>query len=334
MSTNKHAAIRYKALDRCFSNRGRRYYIGDLVEACNEAIYEYTGVAEGVKKRQVQEDIRFLESEQGGAILLERCRDGHRIYYRYKDPHFSIENRPLNQVEAEQLQETIGMLSRFKGMSHFDWMDELFVRLENTFHLKGDRQNVVGFEQNPYLKGLNFFTELFYAIVNRQVLRIGYKSFHSEKRDYILHPYYLKQYNNRWFLFGLNHALGKITNLALDRILTVEPVDLPYIRNLQIDFEAYFEDVVGVTVLEAPVEKIVLQVTPDLVGYIENKPIHGSQKLHLCEDGSARVELELIVNYEFKTLLLGYADRVRVVEPESLRKQITERARQILDRNV
>ena len=52
-------------------------------------------------------------------------------------------------------------------------------------------------------------------------------------------------------------------------------------------------------------EKIVLQVTPGLVGYIENKPIHGSQKLNLCEDGSARVELELIVNYEFKTLLWG-----------------------------
>lgn len=135
-------------------------------------------------------------------------------------------------------------------------MDELFVRLENTFHLKGDRQNVVGFEQNPYLKGLNFFTELFYAIVNRQVLRIGYKSFHSEKRDYILHPYYLKQYNNRWFLFGLNHDLGKITNLALDRILTVEPGDLPYIGNLQIDFEAYFEEVVGVMVLEAPRKRL------------------------------------------------------------------------------
>ena len=63
MSTNKHAAIRYKALDRCFSNRGRRYYIEDLVEVCNEAIYEYTGVAEGVKKRQVQEDIRFMNKE-------------------------------------------------------------------------------------------------------------------------------------------------------------------------------------------------------------------------------------------------------------------------------
>jgi hypothetical protein len=65
MSTNKHAQIRYLTLDKCFSNFGRKYYIEDLVEACNTSIYEFTGKHEGVKKRQVYEDIKFMESSQG-----------------------------------------------------------------------------------------------------------------------------------------------------------------------------------------------------------------------------------------------------------------------------
>ena len=43
MATNKNAQIRYQALDRCLSNWSRRYYIDDLVEACNEALYLYNG---------------------------------------------------------------------------------------------------------------------------------------------------------------------------------------------------------------------------------------------------------------------------------------------------
>lgn len=65
MPTNKNAQIRYQALDKCLGNWARRYYIEDLIEACNEALYIYNGNSgkeQGVKKRQVQEDLKFIES--------------------------------------------------------------------------------------------------------------------------------------------------------------------------------------------------------------------------------------------------------------------------------
>ena len=43
MATNKHAMIRYQALDKCFSNWGRNFYIKDLIVACNNALYSFTG---------------------------------------------------------------------------------------------------------------------------------------------------------------------------------------------------------------------------------------------------------------------------------------------------
>lgn len=118
-----------------------------------------------VSKRQVQQDIAFLESDAGGAIDLERNRDGHKIYFRYHDPDFSILNLPMSQEEAEQLSDTIQMLSRFNGLPQFTWMDEVLVRLKDSFQLDGTVSGSVAFAQNPDLKGIELFSPIFDAIV-------------------------------------------------------------------------------------------------------------------------------------------------------------------------
>ncbi|MDD4819904.1 MAG: WYL domain-containing protein, partial [Flavobacteriales bacterium] len=208
MATNKHAVIRYQALDKCFGNFGRRFYIDDLIEACNDAIYEFSGISEGIKRRQLFEDIKFMESEAGYSIELDKLPDGRKKYYRYTDKDFSIKNQPLSQTEEEQLKATVMMLNRFKGLPQFDWMDEVLTRFEDTFKLKANVESVVSFEQNLVLKGLEHFTELFNATINKQVLEISYAPGFSEVHKYTIHPYHLKQYNNRWFLFGLNTTDG------------------------------------------------------------------------------------------------------------------------------
>lgn len=73
MPTNKNAQLRYQIIDKCLSNWSRRYYIEDLVDACNEALYLYNGETKdgcGVKKRQVQEDLKFIESEEGYSMEI------------------------------------------------------------------------------------------------------------------------------------------------------------------------------------------------------------------------------------------------------------------------
>jgi hypothetical protein len=75
MATTKYATIRYHALDQCFSNTGKRYYIEDLIDACAQAIYDYAGVKEGVRRRQIFDDLTFMESEQGFSIELDRVTD-------------------------------------------------------------------------------------------------------------------------------------------------------------------------------------------------------------------------------------------------------------------
>lgn len=164
MPTNKHALIRYQALDRCFASRGMHYFWEDLLDAVNEAIYEYTGKDKGISRRQLFEDIKYMESDQGWAIPLERNTEGKRVWYRYSDPDFSINKRPLNEDEASQLKEALLTLNRFKGMPQFAWVDELVARLESGFGLKQGSERFIEFEENPYLKGSEH-TPLFQEIL-------------------------------------------------------------------------------------------------------------------------------------------------------------------------
>jgi predicted DNA-binding transcriptional regulator YafY len=336
MATNKHAIIRYQTLDKCFRNPGRTYYIEDLIDACNDAIYDFTGNENGVKRRQVLDDIKFMESEQGWNIPLDHIREGHKVYFRYEDMSFSINNQPLNETEENQLKEALLTLSRFKGMPQFEWVDEITARLDSGLGLSKTSQQIIEFEQNDFLQGLEFITPLYNAILYKKVLNVSYKSFKRDNNQSIsFHPYYLKQYKNRWFVFGLNEEFGQITNLALDRIVGIEDTKKDYTLNTTIDFSEYFEDVIGVTLdKEAKLEKILLRISNDLYPYIQTKPLHGSQKTKEKEDAFVVIELELIPNYELESLILSYGEGIEVLSPEKLKEKIKNRVQATINNYI
>ena len=327
MPTNKHATIRYHALDQCFANFGRKYFIDDLIEACNNALYEFNGLSDGIKRRQIFDDIKFMESEQGWAIRLERHSERKRVYYRYSDKKYSIKKQAINKSEANQLKETLSILHRFKGMPQFEWIDEIMVRLESSFNLnKTTNASIVGFEQNLYLKGLDFFGELFNAILYKKSLNIHYQSFNRVEPIMMeIHPYYLKQHNSRWFLIGLNPKYQKLSNIALDRILHFVEINTPYISNENIDFEEYFEDAIGVSVDGREIERVILKIDRQTWPYIETKPIHGSQKVIERAENYVMIALDLKINFELETLILSRGEAIEVISPEYLRNRIKER---------
>ena len=113
MPNTKYAIIRYQALDKCFRNKSKRYFIDDLVNACQSAIENFTGNAEGVQKRQVYDDIAFMMSESGYNSPIEKDKIGRKVYYYYSDVNFSINNQPLTESEALELKETLITLNRF-----------------------------------------------------------------------------------------------------------------------------------------------------------------------------------------------------------------------------
>ncbi|MFD0796275.1 helix-turn-helix transcriptional regulator [Maribacter chungangensis] len=324
MAIIKNAIIRYQALDRCFRNPGRRFYIDDLLEICNEAISELDPNSSGIKRRQLYDDITFMESSQGWNIPLERIKDGRKKYFRYEDLSFSINNQPINDLEAEQLKSAMMVLRRFKGMPQFEWINELLPKLDDTFKLSNHSDNIISFDRNEFLKGTEHLTPLFNAILYKQTLQITYQSFKSDtEQKIVFHPYHLKNYNNRWFLFGKSGSYENLTNLALDRIKDIKNSETQYLESSAIDFDEYFEDIIGVSKLleEKPI-KIELQATQKLAPYIKTKPLHGSQKTIIDSEDGYRFSIEVIPNFELEQLLLSYGEAIKILGPSNFKEKM------------
>lgn len=327
MPTNKNAAIRYQALDKCFRDRRHRYYIDDLIDACEEALYYYNGIG-GVSRRQIFEDIKFMESDTGWSIPLERKKDGKKVYYRYSNYDFSINKQPLTDEEAQQLQTVILTLSRFRGLPSNEWVEEVISNLEWRFNLKGKNENVICFEQNPNLKGLEYLSDVIDAVSNHQPLKIEYHNYKNGGKDilFVIHPYYVKQYNNRWFLFGLDNKRKCISNLALDRIVSIQVVsDVAFIPNETIDFDSYFDNIVGVSIPNDGVEKenIILRFTESRFPYITSKPIHKSQTV--VNEEECTISLNVKPTRELEQQILSFGSDVEVLSPVAFRTQIAEK---------
>jgi predicted DNA-binding transcriptional regulator YafY len=274
-----------------------------------------------------------MESTEGWSIELERHRDGRKVYYRYADLSFSINKMPLNEIEINQLKDTIDLLSQFKGMPQFEWMNELIPKLKQGMASNKSTGTVMEFESNEFLKGIELLGPLYNAIFYKKVLKVSYQTFENDTPfDVMIHPYFLKQYNNRWFLFGYNPEKDKYDwNLAIDRIISFKEIHHSFLENTDIDWNEYFDDIIGVTKpAEAEVEKVVLQFTGLTAKYIETKPIHGSQKPKWLDKNTLEIRLKIILNYEFERFVLSYADNVKVIEPDKLRNTVTYRLKNAL----
>ena len=327
MSTNKNALIRYKILDSCFRNPGKKYFIDTLIEECEKVLLEIDPDSNGISRRQIFDDINFMKSIDGWDIELDSLREGKKVYYRYKDTSFSINNMPFNEFEIGQLKTTLDILAQFKGMPQFEWINELIVKLRQGIAAE-ENETIIEFDSNHYLKGIEHLGTLHNAIYYKKILEIVYHPFENEKPNtFLIHPYYLKQYNNRWFLFGYNPENEKSNwNLALDRIVAIKEITGKFKKNKVIDWAEYFEDIIGVTKTDGgDLEDITLHFYGKTTYYVESKPIHGSQKSKRIDNNTLEVKLNLIMNYELERLIISYADSVKVLSPTYLRKEIKTR---------
>ncbi len=327
MAINKNAQQRYLILDKCLRS-GRKWTGKELLKKVNEELFEEinpkTGGPIQIGKTQLYEDLKDLEYRVYKApILIEKA--GRANLYSYEDSSYSIQNAPLNDTEIHQLKQAIQLISRSSGRPEFEFVHDLIPVLESKFGLIQTEEPVISYESNAYYTGAGNIKPLFEAIISHNVLHITYKDFKS-KDPYLLtfHPYHLHQYNNRWFVFGYNPVVDKYNwNLALDRIMEIENSSEEYHPNDRIDWQEYFEDIIGVTKPEeGQIENIKLHFYGSSGRYIQTKPLHGSQRAKWIDEDTLEVRLAVIINYELERLLLSYAEQVKVLASKKLADSI------------
>ena len=218
------------------------------------------------------------------------------------------------------------MLGRFRGIPGNAWLEEVISNLEYRFGVKANKGDYIAFDQNEQLQGLEHLTTIIDATVNHQPLLIEYRSYKGNEKTVTIHPYHVKEFNNRWFLFGLEQSThgDRIANRALDRIVKLSLSDSTFIPNTTINFKTYFDDVIGVTVPEnTEVEHIVLKFEKGRFPYVVSKPIHRSQKV-LSEE-ECILQIDVRPNNELASRIFSFFPDVEVLEPAWYRNEIKEK---------
>lgn len=326
MSLNKNALIRYKTIDKCLQNHYRNWTLEDLINACSDAFHEYEGRDVNVSKRTVQLDIQMMRSDKLGYNAPIEVYE--KKFYRYSEPDFSITDIPLTENDMNVLSETVEMLKQFKDFSLFDELGDIIHRLEDKIYTeKTHRQPIIHLDKNEQLKGLEHLEVLYQAILKKCVLKIKYQSYKARAASNLaVHPFLLKEYNNRWFLVGKTNANSEVKTFALDRIQNVD-FDLKTEHlNENFNGDEYYKNTIGVTVMdEKHVQEIIFKIDAQNAPYVLTKPFHHSQKtVEKHEDGSMTFKIRVNINFELERMILGFGASIEVLAPRELRKRVAK----------
>lgn len=330
MANTKDYSMREMVLDRCFST-GREYTREELMAIVNRELAQRDMLPIRSRNTFIQ-DINEMNSKfhnlygVNGIVFEDRHK---KRYYRYRDGIESIYSRELTTEEVEKLHEVSRLLQSLRGMVEMDWLDQMTARFDQR--AMGTSHPIAGFEDGTAGDAKHFLT-LFNAIAHKQVLTIEYQRFGLDSKLRVIYPYYLKQYRRRWYLFAtiLDHAF--ITCFSLDRILSVAKNDaVPFVES-DVDFNHYFDDIVGVSHPDnGQVEHVVLKGDRWLEYYLRTLPIHPLQQLESLGDEGCRVTLDVMINNELIQELAFYGDHLRVELPQRLHDLMAEKFRHNLE---
>lgn len=328
MANVKNAGIREIIIDRCLQNRDGRSVL-QIMDACNDALKAH-GLRPVTSANTIRSDFKTISDRWGKTI---KCvRKGRDFIYFYEDPNFSIFNNPMSEDEIMRVYGALEVLERFEGKEGFEWIEELNAHLRTSLHMGKEGSSVIAYDDNALLKGMQFFADLHDYIRSKQPIKVTYRPYvNPEQLEEVIHPYFLKQYNSRWFVLGYNPKYDAITNFALDRIISIEKANQKYIPNTKYDFKAYFDKVIGVTIEEGSPEEILIEVDATQYPYVASKPMHHTQNMvGESKNGNPIISLQLIPNFELKQQILSYGTRMTVLSPEHLRNEIEGEIKEIL----
>lgn len=320
MPVDRQVTLRYQVLNKCFRDLYREYTIDDLVEACNAALRKAD--KSEVSKRTIQKDIADMEMEYG-IRLNEDFKRGRKRLYRYYDTSYTLPQFQMDDSDRFKIQAAVNVLENYEGEPVLDWARTLLMQIGSGV-FGSDSSPVVSFQSNPDLKGISLFGDLLNAIINKRTLKLTYTPFGKSTFTTDIYPYFLKQYNDRWYLIAQAIGYTGYAHYALDRIDDFKETELPY-QEAEVDFEEYFDEFIGITDPGTESEDIIIKVKQQRYHYIKTKPLHLSQRVLEETSDHAVISINVRINKELESQLLSFGDDIEVLAPKDFRNKIAER---------
>lgn len=181
--------------------------------------------------------------------------------------------------------------------------------------------------------GQKWLTAVMQAMLEGNVLRITYKKYLSEEEDIrLIHPYAVKEFAKRWYLVAWSLTNQALRVYALDRTLSLERTGERFRMPRGFDVEELFDASYGIYLRSEGEEPVLVKLRTTLreSAYLQDLPLHPSQRLVGMEGDRCIFALRLVPNPNFVMDLCKHGDRLEVLEPRSLRDTVREEFKKAL----
>ena len=259
-----------------------------------------------ISNRTIQRDIEQIRFEFGIEIIYDRFKNGYFIDYE-------------NSINIE---------SFFKFLEIVNTAELLTESLSES----KETLNYILFENQGNLQGLEHLKTLLQAIKEKRIITFTHYNFSTEKtKQFIIEPYLLREYQDRWYIVGIDKKLKTDRIFGIDRISELKITDKIFKPNKNIDIVNLFDNIIGVRYADEKPKKVILSFTHTQGKYVKSLPMHKSQKILIDNDDELRIELEIIPNYEFMQKILMIGENVTIIEPKEIIEDFKNKLKNMLN---
>lgn len=252
-----------------------------------------------IDKKYFLPPIRFTLSEALNIFLASRLMLGYS--HRY-DPNIDATFTKLSSVLPASLAEQVGKT--------LDWMQKL----------PKDKRY------------LGIMAKVAEAWVSRRQLKILYRTLDAETAtERIIDIYYIEPAapGHASYVLGYCHLKQALRMFKIERIESAELSADHYTIPPDFDANEYFGSSWGV-VVEGEVKTVKLKIeNPKIMRLMSETVWHPSQVCEKLRDGSMIMTLKVTDPQELLSWILGWGEKVKVLEPEGLRQEIIRTAKAI-----
>lgn len=285
----------------------------------------------GVPLRTVYRDLGAIQ-EAGFPIYTEKVNKNS--YWKLLDTFKKDFPLPLTVTELMALHMSRSLLGIFEGTIFHDSIESLFNKVRAVLSPETLRylENISGrlkVKLGP-CKDFAGFKEVIRSIseatVKKRRVEIRYAAV-SPGRETIrkVDPYQVSAMNGCLYLIGLCHLRNSIRTFAMNRIKSLKVLDEPFHFPKDFDLDEYLQT--AFHVMRGTPERAKVRFSPGVAHIVRERLWHPTQEIRELGDGGLELSLEVSINYEIISWILGFGSAAEVIEPASLRTRILDELR-------
>ena len=278
--------------------------------------------------------LRYVQALRNAGEPLEEVLDGKRKVWRLH-PAARRDTITLSTTQMVSLFLSRRVFDFLAGTGFKEDLDDVFKKLERTLRKRDyDTRNLdlkifdVNEAPHLYADRIEHVDDIVTALLREERLRVTHGSVQDYGKPFVLEPYTLVVYKKGLYLAGYSHHHESVRTFSLDGFREID--------RLKKDRFAYPKEYHPSQLVEGafgmiggPRTRVRLLFDPKVGRFVRRRLWHPTQEIRRTERGVEMV-MEVAGTTELKTWVLGWGDKVEVLEPAGLREEVAAEVERVI----